>query len=151
MEPEQAKYPEEWRILSLDRQPLALFLDRPATIISTLDPHAAIPEEHRAYLLRHGITTILIIPLVSGGQVYGRLTFGFSHERKFDSEELEFTRGLATQGSFAIQLARFVEAARQTALLEERNRLAREMHDSLVQTFVGIAMHGLERIERRPQ
>jgi signal transduction histidine kinase len=82
----------------------------------------------------------LIIPLTSGGQVNGRLTFRFTEERDFHSEELEIARALATQASLAIQLTRLGQTARQSAVLAERNQLAGEIHDSLAQFFTGITM-----------
>jgi signal transduction histidine kinase len=105
-----------------------------------LDPHSPIPGEHRSYLLGLGVKTILIIPLTSGGQVNGRLAFRFMEERDFHPEELEIARALATQASLAIQLTRLARAARQSAVLEERNELAGEIHDSLAQFFSGISM-----------
>jgi signal transduction histidine kinase len=42
-------------------------------------------------------------------------------------------------GAVAIQLTRLAQAARQ-AVVEERNQVAREIHDSLAQSFAGIAM-----------
>ena len=36
---------------------------------------------------------------------------------------------------------RFVETLSQSAVIEERNRLAREIHDTLVQEFAGILLH----------
>jgi signal transduction histidine kinase len=82
----------------------------------------------------------VIIPLSSGGQLNGRLTFRFTEERDFRPEELEIARALATQASLAIQLTRLAKNARQSAVLEERNQLAGEIHDSLAQFFTGISM-----------
>src|SRR6267154_3937721 len=36
---------------------------------------------------------------------------------------------------------RFVETLSSSAVIEERNRLAREIHDTLVQEFAGILLH----------
>ena len=83
---------------------------------------------------------MLVIPLISRGQAVGRLTFRFTDERDFDPEELEIARALATQASLAIHLTRLAKAARQSAVLEERNQLAGEIHDSLAQFFTGISM-----------
>src|SRR6202030_3815079 len=55
-------------------------------------------------------------------------------------EELEIARALATQASLAIHLTRLAKAARQSAVLAERNQLAGEIHDSLAQFFTGISM-----------
>jgi GAF domain-containing protein len=83
-----------------------------------LDPQTPLPESQRAYLLGLGVKTVLMVPLSSGGQVHGRLTFRFGEERAFQPEELEIARALATQASLAIQLTRLANAARQAAVLE---------------------------------
>ena len=83
---------------------------------------------------------MLVIPLISRGQALGRLTFRFMEDRDFSSEELEIARALATQATVAIQLTRLAKTARQSAVLEERNRLAGEIHDSLAQSFTAISM-----------
>ena len=140
MSPAEAKYPEVWRNLSIDEQHFALFLDQPTSITSTIDPRSPMPEVQRSYLLGLGIKTIVIIPLTSGGQLNGRLTFRFTEQRDFRPEELEISRALATQASLAIQLTRLAKNARQSAVLEERNQLAGEIHDSLAQFFTGISM-----------
>jgi PAS domain S-box-containing protein len=140
MSPAEAKYPEDWRNVPIDEQIFVLFLDQPTAITSTLDPDSPIPERHLSYLLGLGVKTILIIPLSSGGEINGRLTFRFTEERDFHPEELEIARALATQGSLAIQLTQLAKTARQSAVLEERNQLAGEIHDSLAQFFTGISM-----------
>ena len=98
------------------------------------------PDDQRSYLRGLGVKTILMIPLTSRGQVNGRLTFRFTEERDFNPEELEIARALATQASLAIQLTRLAKTARQSAVLEERSRLAGEIHDSLAQFFTAISM-----------
>jgi signal transduction histidine kinase len=140
MSPAEASYPESSLSLSLDEQVGATFLDQPTTVIHLLDPHSPIPEARRSYLLGLGVKILLIIPLSSGGQVNGQLAFRFNEERTFDPEELEIARALATQASLAIQLTRLANTAKQSAVLEERNRLAGEIHDSLAQFFTGISM-----------
>jgi PAS domain S-box-containing protein len=140
MSPAEANYPESARSVSPDEQRAAAFLDQPTTVIHILDPRSQITEEQRSYLLDLGIKTLLIIPLSSGGQINGRLDFRFKEKRTFDPEILEIARALATQASLAIQLTRFAETARQSAVLEERNRMAGEIHDSLAQFFTGISM-----------
>ena len=140
MSPAEANYPESSRSLSPHEQPVTTFLDQPTTVIHILDPHSPIAEAQRSYLLGLSIKTLLIIPLSSGGQVDGRLDFRFNEERNFDPEELEIARALATQASLAIKLTRLAKTARQSAVLEERNRLAGEIHDTLAQSFAGISM-----------
>jgi PAS domain S-box-containing protein len=140
MSPAEAKYPEGWRNVSIDEKLFADFLNPQTTARRVLDPQTPVPESQRAYLLGLGVKTVLMVPLSSGGQVNGRLTFRFSEERDFHPEELEIARALATQASLAIQLTRLAKSARQSAVLEERNQLAGEIHDSLAQFFTGISM-----------
>src|SRR5258708_3770674 len=91
-------------------------------------------------MLGLGIRTLLIIPLSSRGEANGVLSFRFAEERDFQAEELEIARALATQASLAIQLTQLAQTAKHSAVLEERNRLASEIHDSLAQNFAGISM-----------
>ena len=140
MSPAEASYPESSRSVAPNEQGVATFLDQPTTVIHLLDAHSPIAEAQRSYLLGLGIKTLLIIPLSSGGQVNGRLDFRFNEERTFDSEELEIARALAIQASLAIQLTRLANTARRSAVLEERTRLAGEIHDTLAQSFAGISM-----------
>jgi signal transduction histidine kinase len=140
MTPDEAKFPDCWRSLSLVEQRAATFLDQPTTVTRILDPHSPIPEALRFYLLGMGVKTLLIIPLTLGGQVNGQLSFRFTEERDFDPEELEIARALAIPASLAIHLTRLARTARQSAVLEERNQLAAEIHDALAQSFTGISM-----------
>jgi signal transduction histidine kinase len=155
--PDEAKYPERWQSVSLeqfdpdflfhsafartrDEHRGATFLNPPAAIIRVLDPRSPMPEDQRSYLRELGVKRVLIIPLTSRGQANGRLTFRFTEERDIHPEELEIARALATQASLAIHLTRLAKTARQSAVLEERNQLAAEIHDALAQSLTGISM-----------
>ncbi len=139
MSPAEAQYPEAWRSWPLDEKRVNCF-DQPVTVQRLVDPQVAIPEDKRAHLLALGVKTVLVIPLISRGQAVGRLTFRFTDERDFSPEELEIARALATQASLAIHLTQLAQTARRSAVLEERNRLAGEIHDALAQSFTGISM-----------
>jgi FixJ family two-component response regulator len=136
MSPADASYLEvdrwlplaEVKIQSLEMGTAVQHLDDPQTMLK--------PEGLRDYLLAHGVKTLLTIPLISRGELNGVLRFRFAEECDFTAEELELARSLATQASLAIQLAQLAEAAKRSAVLEERNRLAGEIHDSLAQSFV---------------
>ena len=140
MSPAEARYPEAWQSWPLDDGRFNNCFDQPVTVQRVGDPQATILEDKRAYLLALGVKTVLVIPLISRGQAVGRLTFRFTEERDFDPEELEIARALATQASLAIHLTGLAKTARQSAVLEERNQLAAEIHDALAQSFTGISM-----------
>jgi signal transduction histidine kinase len=52
----------------------------------------------------------------------------------FTEEQIELACGLADTTALTLENARLHEQVRRLAVLEERDRLAREMHDSLAQT-----------------
>jgi PAS domain S-box-containing protein len=135
----EARYPKTWRSVKLDETP-SDGLEQPVTVQRILDPQTPMPDSQRSYLLGLGVKTVLVIPLVSLAQEIGRLSFRFTEDRDFRPEEFEIARALATQASLAIQLTRLAKAASQSAVLEERNRLAGEIHDSLAQSFAGVSM-----------
>jgi two-component system NarL family sensor kinase len=137
---DEADFPESFRSRSPDEQNFAAFLNQPTTVTHLLDPNSPTPEGLRDYLLGIGIKSGLVIPLSSRGQAHGLFSVYFNQERRFEPEEIEIARALATQASLAIQLTRLAKTARQSAVLEERNRLAGEIHDSLAQIFTGISM-----------
>jgi signal transduction histidine kinase len=139
MTPAEAKYPVNLRTMPLDERQANL-LKQPAAVLHLLDPNTRIPDQFRSYLLSLGARTSLVIPLNLGGQLVGSVTFRFTEDREFRPEELEIARALASQASLAIQLTRLAKAARQSAVLEERNQLVGEIHDSLAQMFTGITM-----------
>ena len=139
MTPAEARYPERLQTIPLDERQLNL-LRQPATVLHVLDNVNQIPEVFRSYLIGLGVKTSLVIPLMSARQLVGSVTFRFIDDREFRPEELEIARALASQASLAIQLTRLAKGARQSAVLEERNQLAGEIHDSLAQLFTGISM-----------
>jgi signal transduction histidine kinase len=139
MTPAEAKYPERFRSIPLDERQLSQ-LKRAAAVLHLLDKIAPIPDAQRSFLLGLGIKALLIIPLNLATQLIGSLTFRFTEERQFRPEEIEIARTLESQAALAIQVTRLAKAARQSAVLQERNRLAGEIHDGLAQSFSAICM-----------
>lgn len=74
-------------------------------------------------------------PLVVGSTVVGELCVIYDHQRDATSEERALLAGLADMAAIAIHNARLKDGERQVAVLEERDRLAREMHDTLAQVL----------------
>lgn len=137
--PAEAKCPERFQCIPLDERQLGL-LKQPAVVMHLLDDITPIPEAYRSYLLGLGVKTLLVIPLNLGTQLIGSLAFRFTEKREFRPEEIEIARALESQAALAIQATRLAKAARQSAVLEERSRLAGEIHDGLAQSFTAICM-----------
>jgi two-component system, NarL family, sensor kinase len=87
-----------------------------------------------------GVKTLLLVPLVFGGDFVGVFSIGHFQSHLYSPDALQLVTALAQQVVLAIQLTRLAEDAKQGALLEEHNRLAREIHDTLAQTFTAISL-----------
>jgi len=89
-------------------------------------------------LVSIGVLATLTVPMVIAGRVAGMIGIRFKQKREFRTEEIELTRALAHQAMLAIQLMRLSRESRQAAVVAERNRMARDIHDTLAQGFTGV-------------
>ena len=108
------------------------------------DPYTS--TELREYLKSGGTKKFLRIPTLVGGRVKGFIGIRHGDRPPYRPEEIELAQALAHQAMLAIQLNEFAEQSRQAAVLEERNRLARDIHDTLAQGFTGVIVQ-LEALE----
>jgi PAS domain S-box-containing protein len=92
----------------------------------------------REYLKAGGTKKFLRIPTLVGGRVKGFIGIRHGDRPPYRPEEIELAQALAHQAMLAIQLNEFAEQSRQSAILEERNRMARDIHDTLAQGFTGV-------------
>ena len=92
----------------------------------------------RSHLLNQGIITILVVPMFVAGEAAGVIGIRFQQKREFRAEEIELAQALANQAMLALQLTRLSEKSQRSAVLAERNRLAREVHDTLAQGLTGV-------------
>ena len=80
------------------------------------------------------------MPLVFGERNLGVVGLGFRQHEPLRSELVELLVALGQQVTLALALKRLFHSSRQAAVLAERNRLGREIHDGLAQAFTGIPM-----------
>jgi signal transduction histidine kinase len=78
----------------------------------------------------------------------GALCVGRKEPQAFQPEERELLEGLAGQAAIAIENARLYEEVGSLATLQERERIAREMHDGLAQAL-GFLRFRLKALEDR--
>jgi PAS domain S-box-containing protein len=90
------------------------------------------------YLKRKGAKRFLGVPILVGGQVRGFVGVRHADRASYRPEEIELTQALAHQVMLAIQLNEFAAQGQRAAVFEERNRMARDIHDTLAQGFTGV-------------
>ncbi len=99
------------------------------------------PGEMRDLVLREGLELLLSIPLMVHGKCVGAINVGTRTPRYVEKEELALLAAIGHQIGVAVENARLYEQAQQLAVMKERNRLARDLHDSVTQALYGITLY----------
>ncbi len=80
----------------------------------------------------------LVVPLHVGNRVIGTLDVMSQQTNAYSAEDILVMQGLGDQIATAIENARLYENTRRLAVLEERTRLARDLHDSVTQSVYSL-------------
>jgi signal transduction histidine kinase len=87
-----------------------------------------------------GIHSWMAVPLALNDRVSGMLTLSHGEPSFYSERQAGLVGAIATQVAVAIENARLYEQAQKLAAVEERQRLARELHDSVSQALYGIGL-----------
>jgi signal transduction histidine kinase len=93
-----------------------------------------------AWCTEQGIRKLINIALTWANNPTSSLLIYFPSGHPLSDRQIELMCALAQQVTLAIQLTQQAEESKQSALLQERTRMAREIHDTLAQAFGGISM-----------
>lgn len=77
----------------------------------------------------------LAVPLMTKDKVIGVLNVESDQPGGFDQSDVDVLQSLANQAAVAIENARLYARAQQVAAVEERQRIARDLHDAVTQTL----------------
>jgi PAS domain S-box-containing protein len=129
------KDPFSWKQSAMIQE--LLFTGAPV-ICEDVETDPRLHAEWRDYFKQNGTKRFLGVPMLIGGEV--RCFIGIRHADRapYRPEQVELTQALAHQVMLAIQLNEFAEQGQRAAVLEERNRMARDIHDTLAQGFTGV-------------
>ncbi len=87
-----------------------------------------------------GWTTIVSIPLIVREERVGVLTALHSEGHEPDEVDISFLNAMADHGAIAIHTARLIAESKEKAALEERNRMARSIHDAVSQSLFSMRL-----------
>jgi signal transduction histidine kinase len=87
------------------------------------------------------IRSLMWVPLGSRGRVIGMLSVANSRPGAYISRDAELALAIGRQAAVALENAELHQRARQAAALEERERLARDLHDSVTQSLYGASLY----------
>ncbi len=81
------------------------------------------------------VNSLLLAPLITAGKTIGLIMVDSRTTDAFDDSDLEMLETLAFQVASAVEHARLLQKTREIAIVEERTRLARDMHDGIAQNL----------------
>jgi PAS domain S-box-containing protein len=119
---------------------------REAVIIGDVRGDEPLASEYRATVGATLTTTFesvrsyLAIPLASRERVFGFVRLSWTHADAFTPRHAELATAFATQAAIAFENARLFDVAQRQAAVEERQRLARELHDSVTQALFSMTL-----------
>jgi two-component system nitrate/nitrite sensor histidine kinase NarX len=83
---------------------------------------------------------VLSVPMIIKEEKVGALTLYYAHPRDFEREEIDMAVSFCDQAALAIENARLREKIQEDAVIRERNRIARDLHDSVTQTLFSASL-----------
>jgi signal transduction histidine kinase len=102
---------------------------------------ARLPPSVREANQREGIRSTMTAPIRLDDEVIGAFGLSYCLPRSFSVDEQRLLQSLAQRAGMAIRNARLYEQSQLVATLEERQRLARELHDSVSQALYAISLY----------
>jgi signal transduction histidine kinase len=83
---------------------------------------------------------LLAVPLVVKDDVYGGMVLYYTEPRQFTPEQIDLAAIFGDQVALAIENARLQNQLEEAAATAERNRLARDLHDSVTQALFSASL-----------
>ncbi|MBS2938366.1 GAF domain-containing sensor histidine kinase [Nocardioides sp. J2M5] len=121
----------------------------PVTVLDLgTDPRAVDPSSIAGW---PQLGPVIVLPLMSGTQAEGVLSLAWTpeHADGFHRVDPDLPASFAEQAALALQLARSREDRQRLVLYEDRDRIARDLHDLVIQRLFAVGM-GLQATAKQP-
>lgn len=96
--------------------------------------------EIRRVLVSEGIQSFMHLPIEIDGEIFGIFNISFSNPHTFREDEQRLFLSLTQRAALAIENAQLYQQAQEFAIVEERQRLARDLHDAVTQTLFSASL-----------
>lgn len=91
-------------------------------------------------VIRQHFSAALAIPLNVQEELFGLVGLFYEQTRQFTDEEINAAVSFVDQAALAIENAQLNSKVEEAAIIEERNRMARELHDSVTQSLYSVTL-----------
>jgi PAS domain S-box-containing protein len=130
-----AKDPSAWKKRPLFQE---LLFTKSPVVVDDIEGDARVEPEFREYLKRHRCQRFMGVPMFVSGTLRGFIGIHHSEKGSYRADEIELAQALAHHVMMAAHGQELVEQQREAAILKERTRMARDIHDTLAQGFTGV-------------
>jgi len=125
-----------------------VFTNGKAKVIDNLVQSAPWPRDVNPGLVEDfgRIGPIVLVPMAAGDRVLGVLMVARPRgHHSFDAADVELVESFASQAALVLEFTRAQEDSRRLAILEDRDRIARDLHDLVIQRLFGLGL-GLQSL-----
>ncbi|MBN1888615.1 MAG: PAS domain S-box protein [Thermoflexales bacterium] len=137
-----------WLCFSLKDQKAyeAMMLQSEPLVIDDVQGESPLAQNYRQIMGTHpeavadAIRTWMGVPLMVRERLVGVLSLDHDQPYAYTAQHVALALVVANQAAIAIENTQLYEQAQRLAVLEERQRLARELHDSVSQVLYGIGL-----------
>jgi signal transduction histidine kinase len=99
------------------------------------------PRAHRPMVEAGDMGPAMFVPLAASGRAFGTLALANAPGgREFEEDDLGLVQAFAAQASVAIQYGRAQRDLRRLVVMEDRERIAKELHDGVIQALFAVGM-----------
>src|SRR5947208_4759197 len=127
------KDPQAWK-----RSLQEMLFTKGPVVCDDIEQDPRLGAEFREYLMNRGRKKFLAIPMFVLGEVRGFIGIQHVERGAYRPEEIELAQALAHHVMIATHGAELAEQRRHAVVLQERTRMARDIHDTLAQGFTGV-------------
>jgi len=119
----------------------SVFLSGQSLVVAdaAADPRQGLSDE---LLVTVGYGAAIVVPLVANESVFGALTIAKLRQRGgFAEGDLRVVELFANQAAVALEYSRVRGELRRLAVVEDRERIGRELHDGVIQSLFAVGMN----------